>query len=69
MLGPVVAVLLLLFADLEPGQPAVTRTAAVALWMAIWWIGEAVPLAATALLPLALFPLLGILPGKEVAAQ
>jgi sodium-dependent dicarboxylate transporter 2/3/5 len=69
LLGPVVAVLLLLFADLEPGQPAVTRTAAVALWMAIWWIGEAVPLAATALLPLALFPLLGILPGKEVAAQ
>jgi sodium-dependent dicarboxylate transporter 2/3/5 len=35
------------------------RTAAVALWMAVWWIGEAIPLPATSLLPLLLFPLLG----------
>lgn len=41
--------------------------AAVALLMAIWWITEAIPLAATSLLPLVLFPLLGILPGKATA--
>ncbi len=35
-------------------------TAAVALLMAVWWMSEAVPLAATALVPLVLFPLLGI---------
>jgi solute carrier family 13 (sodium-dependent dicarboxylate transporter), member 2/3/5 len=35
-------------------------TAAVAIWMATWWLTEAVPLAATALLPVALFPLLGV---------
>jgi sodium-dependent dicarboxylate transporter 2/3/5 len=28
--------------------------------MAVWWITEALPLPATALLPIALFPLLGV---------
>ncbi|MDE2887153.1 MAG: SLC13 family permease [Gemmatimonadota bacterium] len=65
--GPVLAIALLLFTDLEPGRPAVTRTAAVALLMAVWWMTEAVPLAATALLPVVLFPLLGIMGGKKVA--
>ena len=39
--GPLLALLLVLFADLQPGQPAVTRMAAVALWMAIWWASAA----------------------------
>src|SRR3954470_12500434 len=43
-------------------------TGAVAVLMAIWWLTEALPLEATALLPLLLFPLLGILPIKEAAA-
>ncbi len=34
-------------------------TAAVALWMAIWWMTEALPVSATALLPLAVFPTTG----------
>jgi sodium-dependent dicarboxylate transporter 2/3/5 len=32
---------------------------AIAAWMLIWWITEAVPIAVTALLPLVLFPLTG----------
>lgn len=36
------------------------RTAAVGVLMAIWWLTEAIPIPATSLLPLALFPLLGI---------
>jgi sodium-dependent dicarboxylate transporter 2/3/5 len=36
------------------------RTAAVATMMAIWWITEALPIAATAFVPLIVFPLLGI---------
>jgi sodium-dependent dicarboxylate transporter 2/3/5 len=52
-------VLLLLF-ELDPGRPEVTRMAAVALLMATWWITDAIPLFATALLPLILYPLLGI---------
>lgn len=35
-------------------------TAAVGLWMALWWMTEAVPLAVTALLPPVLFPILGV---------
>jgi sodium-dependent dicarboxylate transporter 2/3/5 len=34
--------------------------AAIALWMAIWWFSEAVPIALTACLPLIAFPLLGV---------
>ncbi len=41
--------------------------AAVAGLMVVWWITEALPLAATALVPLVLFPLLGITSGKDVA--
>jgi sodium-dependent dicarboxylate transporter 2/3/5 len=66
-LGPLLFLAILLFADLHPGQPLVTRMAAVAALMAVWWISEAIPLAATSLLPLILFPLLGIMDGRETA--
>ena len=58
-LGPLLFALTLLF-DIEPGRPELTRMAAVALLMATWWITDAIPLFATALLPLLLYPLLGI---------
>ena len=44
------------------------RVAAVAALMAIWWLTEAIPVAATALLPLALFPSLDLGDMKAVAA-
>ena len=69
IVGPLISLLLILFADLEPGNPKVTYTLAVAVLMAIWWVTEAIPLAATALLPVALFPLLGVLDGKTVSAM
>jgi len=37
--------------------------------MAIWWITEAIPLAATALIPVALFPLFGVVDGKTISAM
>jgi len=58
---------ILLFTDLEPGKPAVTATMAVAALMAIWWVTETIPLAITALVPLVLFPALGVLDGKAVS--
>ena len=67
-LGPLVFVLMLLFVDLDPNNPLVTRMAAVILLMAIWWITEAIPLSATALLPIVLFPLMGIMRGRLVPA-
>lgn len=41
-------------------RPLVGAMAAVAALMSIWWMTEAVPLAVTSLLPLVLFPLLGL---------
>jgi solute carrier family 13 (sodium-dependent dicarboxylate transporter), member 2/3/5 len=43
----------------DPLSPAGRATAAVAVLMACWWLTQAIPLAATALLPVLLFPLLG----------
>lgn len=42
---------------------------AVALWMIIWWISEAVSISVTALLPLFLFPLLKVMPIEDVGAN
>ena len=42
---------------------------AVALWMISWWITEAVSISVTALIPLTIFPLLGIMDMKSVAAN
>lgn len=36
-------------------------TLAVMVWMATWWLTEAIDISATALLPIAVFPLLGVL--------
>ena len=44
------------------------RTAAVAALMGVWWMTEAIPIPATALLPLALLPLLGVLDMAGAAA-
>lgn len=67
--APLLCLLFIAVVDLAPGQPAITLTAAVAILMAVWWITEAIPLAATALIPLILFPLLGIMDGKAVSSQ
>ena len=67
--GPALCALFIVSFDLEPGAPQVTRTAAVALLMALWWITEAVPLSITSLVPIVLFPLLGIMNGQDVASR
>jgi solute carrier family 13 (sodium-dependent dicarboxylate transporter), member 2/3/5 len=68
VITPVAALFLILFVDLDPDNRLVTATLAVAMLMAVWWVTEAVPLAVTSLLPVALFPLLGIMDGKEVSS-
>jgi len=44
----------------------VTWTAAVALWVAWWWVTEPIEIAATSLLPFAIFPLVGVLTPSAV---
>lgn len=58
---------MLLFYDPRPEQPEVGRMAAIAALMAILWITEALPLAATALLPVVLFPLAGVTDSGTIA--
>ena len=47
--------------------PAARRTAAVAGAMGLLWLTQALPLAATSLLPLVAFPLLGVQSAKQVS--
>lgn len=65
--GPILFLVFTFMIQMDPANPNVSRTAGVALWMALWWITEAVPLAVTALLPVVLFPVSGIMSGKDVA--
>lgn len=60
-LGPVLSALMLLAGPMGGMSETAWRTAALAVLMVIWWVTEAVPIAATALLPMALLPILGVM--------
>src|SRR3712207_916531 len=48
--------------------PAAWHTTAIIVLMAAWWMTEALPLTATALVPFLAFPLLGIMTATDSAA-
>jgi solute carrier family 13 (sodium-dependent dicarboxylate transporter), member 2/3/5 len=68
VVGAALALLMLLLPAPEGLSLAGWRTAAVGALMAVWWITEAIPIPATSLLPLLLFPLLGVADGTAAAA-
>ncbi len=43
--------------------------AGLVVWMAAWWMTEAIPLTATALLPFLVLPFAGVMPAKDTAAS
>ncbi len=62
LLGPALALLMLLVGPPE-GLPAPGwHTLALLAWMVVWWVTEPVPIAATSLLPMVWLPLFGIVP-------
>ncbi|WJG10347.1 SLC13 family permease [Aliiglaciecola sp. LCG003] len=68
LLGPILFVLFILIPTPMDLAKVGWLTAAVGIWMAVWWSTEAVPVPATSLIPLVLFEPLGILSLKEAAA-
>ncbi|WP_181348899.1 DASS family sodium-coupled anion symporter [Thalassobacillus sp. CUG 92003] len=61
ILGPLLFILALLFFQPENLSPEGQAVLASTLWIATWWISEAIPIPATSLLPIVLFPLTGAL--------
>jgi sodium-dependent dicarboxylate transporter 2/3/5 len=53
--------------ELVPFSPAGRATMLMLMWMAVWWLTEAISIYATALLPLVCFPLLGVAPMDAAA--
>ena len=49
-------------------EPAAHNVLALTAWMAIWWVSEAIPMSATALLPVTILPLLQAIGLKPAAA-
>jgi len=67
--GPTLAFLLILLPAPDAMKPEAWRLVALAVWMVVWWLGEAVPIPATALLPIPMMPLFSIAKMEPVAAH
>ncbi|XP_071093327.1 Na(+)/citrate cotransporter-like [Haliotis cracherodii] len=63
----VVATPLVLSPLILPGTSSVSKCGFSLVLMGVFWLTEALPLPVTALLPVLLFPLLGIVPSKDVS--
>lgn len=68
ILGPAVAIGLQLMPPPDGLSVEAWRVVSLAALMVIWWVTEAIPIAATAMLPLAALPLLGASSMKDAAA-
>jgi len=67
ILGILAFSIIILFPTPENMHPEGKKVAAIAILMAIWWIFESLPLAATSIMPLIAFPLMGIMSSKKTA--
>ncbi len=65
----VVAALACLIAPIDGLSPQAKAVLALLVLMAIWWVSEAIPLAATALLPIVALPLIGIAVGRDARGR
>jgi len=66
--APIFALLVFLIVQHNGSSNAIAITAAVAVWCIVWWIFEAVPIPVTSLLPIAIFPLSGVLSAEQVGS-
>lgn len=68
-LGPVIFICFVVFPAPESMSNEAMYTAGIVLLMATWWLTEAIPIPVTALLPLVLFPILGVNKITDVSAN
>ena len=68
LLGPLLFLILLLIGPIEGMPRPAFMVLASTLWIAIWWVSEAIPIPITSLLPLVLFPMTGVMKIGEAAA-
>ena len=67
--GGLAAFVAMLLLPTPAGMPvAAWRTCAIVVLMAVWWMSQALPLTATALIPFLAFPLLGIMDAGDTAS-
>lgn len=69
ILGPLLFILTMMFLNPEGLSTEAKGVLASTLWIATWWITEAIPIPATSLLPLVLFPLTKSLDMKATASS
>lgn len=69
ILGPLLFALIAFFFSPEDLSYEGKMVLAVTLWVATWWITEALPIPATSLLPIVLLPITGALDGNTVTAS
>ena len=66
LLGPLLFLVISRLTFLGSLEPAAWKVLAVAAWMITWWVTEATPVAVAALLPIVVFPAMGIFSVGEV---
>ena len=69
LLGPILAIIVGYIFYATGNTPVVSKTAGVLILMAYWWMTEAVNIYVTSLMPVVLFPLLGIMGIDTIAPQ
>ncbi len=67
-IGPLLALLVGLLLSVNGWQFTGCIAGATATLCALWWIFEPIPIPATSIIPLCVFPLTGVLTGSQVAA-
>jgi len=68
-LGPALFLLIKFFVSVTEMSPEAVSVLGVVAWIATWWVTEAMPIPITSLMPLLLFPFLGVMETGDVSAN
>lgn len=67
IVGPLLAIVVAGSMDQSGWERQACWTGAVAILCVVWWIFEPIPIPATSIIPLAVFPLAGVLPQEKIS--